>query len=71
MELVGKLPLTLKVLYLKDTGCFGGSGKADWSRLPALEAVDLSDTKVTGSEEELRETIEELRTAAAGAKAEG
>ena len=61
VELVAKLPPTLKVLRLGDTGCFGDAGKADWSRLPALESVDLRKTKVSGSEEELR---------AAGCKAE-
>ena len=54
VELVGKLPPTLKKLHLGDTGCFGDAGKADWGRLPALEDVDLSVTKVSGSEEELR-----------------
>ena len=54
VELVGKLPPTLKVLCLKFTGCFGDGGKAEWGRLPALEAVFLDDTKVSGSEEELR-----------------
>ena len=54
VELVGKLPPTLKVLGLLNTGCFGDAGKADWSRLPALEDVLLSYTKVSGSEEELR-----------------
>ena len=54
VELVGKLPPTLKVLGLNDTGCSGDGGKADWSRLPALESVGLNDTKVSGSKEELR-----------------
>jgi hypothetical protein len=54
VELVGKLPPTLKKLSLMRTGCFGDAGKADWSRLPALEHVGLSVTKVSGSEEELR-----------------
>ena len=54
VELVGKLPPTLKKLYLSETGCFGDGGKAEWGRLPALEMVDLSDTKVSGSKEELR-----------------
>ena len=54
VELVAKLPPTLKVLNLGYTGCFGDAGKADWARLPALEEVDLSDTKVTGSEEDLK-----------------
>ena len=53
-ELVGKLPPTLKKLWLNDTGCFGDGGKAEWGRLPALETVWLHDTKVSGSEEELR-----------------
>ena len=61
VELVGKLPPTLKELRLNNTGCFGDGGKAEWGRLPALEWVFLSDTKVSGSEEELR---------AAGCKAE-
>ena len=61
VELVGKLPPTLKKLSLSETGCFGDAGKADWSRLPALEMVNLDSTKVTGSEEELK---------AAGCKAE-
>ena len=54
VELVGKLPPTLKKLSLSETGCFGDAGKADWSRLPALEEVWLFNTKVSGSEEELR-----------------
>ena len=54
VELVAKLPPTLKKLDLSRTGCFGDAGKADWARLPALEWVDLSDTKVTGSEEDLK-----------------
>ena len=54
VELVGKLPPTLKKLYLVNTGCFGDAGKADWSRLPALEVVILYGTKVSGSKEELR-----------------
>ena len=54
VELVAKLPPTLKTLDLGDTGCFGDAGKADWARLPALERVGLSDTKVTGSEEDLK-----------------
>ena len=54
VELVGKLPPTLKKLYLQYTGCFGDGSKAEWGRLPALEVVWLNLTKVTGSEEELR-----------------
>ena len=62
VELVAKLPPTLKVLNLgstgcfnlPNTGCFGDAGKADWARLPALKAVILKDTKVTGSEEDLK-----------------
>ena len=54
VELVGKLPPTLRVLSLDETGCFGDGGKAEWGRLPALEFVGLSYTKVSGSEEELR-----------------
>ena len=61
VELVRKLPPTLKKLILSNTGCFGDGGKAEWGRLPALEYVDLSGTKVSGSKEELR---------AAGCKAE-
>ena len=49
VELVAKLPPTLKKLYLGNTGCFGDAGKADWARLPALEGVGLYGTKVTGS----------------------
>ena len=49
VELVAKLPPTLKTLDLYNTGCFGDAGKADWARLPALEGVELEDTKVTGS----------------------
>ena len=37
VELVAKLPPTLKELVLSSTGCFGDAGKADWARLPALE----------------------------------
>ena len=48
VELVGKLPPTLKKLNLPHTGCFGDGGKAEWGRLPALEEVALlSDTKVS------------------------
>ena len=54
VELVAKLPPTLKVLNLHDTGCFGDAGKADWARLPALKDVYLYDTKVTGSKEDLK-----------------
>ena len=54
VELVGKLPPTLKKLVLSCTGCFGDGGKAEWGRLPALEEVRLWNTKVSGSEEELR-----------------
>ena len=54
VELVGKLPPTLKKLSLNNTGCFGDGGKAEWGRLPALEYVILRNTKVSGSEEELR-----------------
>ena len=54
VELVGKLPPTLKTLYLECTGCFGDGGKAEWGRLPALEYVELGYTKVSGSKEELR-----------------
>ena len=54
MELVAKLPPTLKELDLWNTGCFGDAGKADWARLPALEVVELCDTKVTGSKEDLK-----------------
>ena len=49
VELVAKLPPTLKKLYLHDTGCFGDAGKADWARLPALKMVVLFGTKVKGS----------------------
>ena len=49
VELVATLPPTLKKLPLGNTGCFGDAGKADWARLPALEEVGLSGTKVTGS----------------------
>ena len=49
VELVAKLPPTLKKLDLRYTGCFGDAGKADWARLPALEEVWLMRTKVTGS----------------------
>ena len=49
VELVAKLPPTLKTLDLTDTGCFGDAGKADWARLPALKMVVLFGTKVTGS----------------------
>ena len=41
VELVAKLPPTLKTLYLTWTGCFGDAGKADWARLPALERLEL------------------------------
>ena len=54
VELVGKLPPTLKMLRLNGTGCFGDGGKAEWGRLPVLEMMDLRNTKVSGSEEELR-----------------
>ena len=54
VELVAKLPPTLKALDLNETGCFGDAGKADWARLPALEWVVREDTKVTGSEEDLK-----------------
>ena len=54
VELVAKLPPTLKKLELMSTGCFGDAGKADWARLPALEGVGLRRTKVTGSEEDLK-----------------
>ena len=54
VELVAKLPPTLKKLNLPNTGCFGDAGKADWARLPALEWVDLYRTKVTGSKEDLK-----------------
>ena len=54
VELVGKLPPTLKNLNLFNTGCFGDGSKAEWGRLPALEYVGLNDTKVSGSKEELR-----------------
>ena len=54
VELVAKLPPTLKALDLNYTGCFGDAGKADWARLPALEEVMLYGTKVTGSEEDLK-----------------
>merc|ERR1711988_83625 len=54
VELVAKLPPTLKELNLGYTGCFGDAGKADWARLPALEEVELGDTKVTGSKEDLK-----------------
>ena len=53
-ELVAKLPPTLKVLGLDNTGCFGDAGKADWARIPALERVELWNTKVTGSKEDLK-----------------
>ena len=49
VELVAKLPPTLKTLDLVKTVCFGDAGKADWARLPALEMVRLERTKVTGS----------------------
>ena len=54
VELVAKLPPTLKTLNLYGTGCFGDAGKADWARRPALEGGVLSSTKVTGSEEDLK-----------------
>ena len=54
VELVAKLPPTLKTLDLTATGCVGDAGKADWARLPALEGVFLRDTKVTGSKEDLK-----------------
>ena len=50
---MAKLPPTLTYLNLRDTGCVGDAGKADWARLPALEGVYLEDTEVTGSEEDL------------------
>jgi len=53
VELVAKLPPTLKRLDLWNTGCFGDAGKVDWSRLPALEAVNLYGTKVSGDIVEL------------------
>jgi hypothetical protein len=53
-ELVAKLPPTLKVLGLDNTGCFGDAGKADWARLPALEKVDLMGTKVKGLKQDLK-----------------
>ena len=66
VELVGKLPPTLKALMLMRTGCFGDAGKADWSRLPALEQVNLSYTKVSGLDivelvGKLPPTLKELR----------
>ena len=54
VELVGKLPPTLKELYLGGTGCFGDGGKAEWGRLSALDRVILEKTKVSGSGEELK-----------------
>ena len=49
VELVAKLPPTLKRLNLMDTGCFGDAGKADWARLPALEGVFLVWSATYGS----------------------
>ena len=70
VELVAKLPPTLKQLYLHNTGCFGDAGKADWARLPALEVVVLRDTKVTGDIVELvaklPPTLKELNLDATG-----
>ena len=44
--LVAILPTTLKVLDIEQTKCFGDATKADWARLPALEEVWLSGTKI-------------------------
>ena len=52
-ELVAVLPSTLKKLWLHKTECFGNGARADWSRLSALEEVDLRNTKVTGDIVEL------------------
>ena len=54
VELVAKLPPTIKGLDLGETACFGDGTKADWARLTELDMVDLHGTKVTGSEEELK-----------------
>jgi hypothetical protein len=56
VELVAKVPPTLKQLDLEDTGCFGDAGKADWARLPALERLELGFTnwKISGSKEDLK-----------------
>ena len=54
VELVGKLPPTLKKLDLWNTGCFGDGGKAEWGRLSTLEWVALFATRVSGSKKELR-----------------
>ena len=54
VELVAKLPPTLKTLLLNSTGCFGDAGKADWARLPELETVELYDTDVTGTSKDLK-----------------
>ena len=41
------------MLQLFSSEYFGDAGKADWNRLPALEQVWLSDTKVSGDIVEL------------------
>ena len=53
VELVAKLPPTLRELYLGDTGCFGEGANANWARLPALTYLDLEKTNVIGLKESL------------------
>ena len=53
VELVAKLPPTLKVLNLYDTGCFGEGTKAAWTCLPSLQMLHLDGVKVAGSKQEL------------------
>ena len=75
VELVAKLPPSLKELDLDSTGCVGDAGKADWARLEVLEDVDLDATKVTGDIVELvaklPSTLKELSLMHTGFEGDG
>ena len=50
VQLVEKLPPTLKYLNIENTGCFGAASIANWGRLPTLETVCLSGTRISDSD---------------------
>ena len=57
VTVVEKCPTTVKKLFLDGTSCHGKGLKAPWERLVNLEMVNLTGTKVTGSEEDLRAVL--------------
>ena len=56
-EIVARCPSSITKLFLDGTGCCGDGRKATWTRLERLEMINLTNTKIKGTEEQLRQVL--------------